>query len=251
MNINRCDFRTRLFSASYLILATTALLGPPPTSAQPIPTFLTEQGGEDLTNSNLGQSALAIQRTCGQLIGLNAQDPLTGSPLELFLRCGELVHTADSLNPSPIGLPRTLGYSDPDELLAGLQQVNGEEAQAAANMAQNASYDQFSSIAARLGALRGATSASVTSVAATGTEFMFGSGGGAAADDAGLAFGPWGWFFRGTFTTGDRDPSNPTAFIGEENGFDFDQYGLTIGIDHISESSRSPPAPAFIARAAA
>lgn len=234
MKITPCGFRTRLFSAFSLILAAAALLGPPPASAQPIPTFLTEQGGEALTNSNLGQSALAIQRTCAQLIGLNAIDPLTGSPLELFLRCGELVHTADSLNPSPIGLPRTLGYSDPDELLAGFQQVNGEEVQATANMAQNASYDQFSSIAARLGALRGVTSASVTSVAATGTEFMFGSGGGAAADDAGLAFGPWGWFFRATFTTGDRDPSNPTAFIGEENGFDFDQYGLTIGIDHLS-----------------
>ncbi len=96
MNITPCGFRTRLFPAFSLILAAAALLGPPPASAQaPIPTLLTEQGGADLTNSNLGQSALAIQRTCAQLIGLNAQGPLTGSPLELFLRCGELVHTAD------------------------------------------------------------------------------------------------------------------------------------------------------------
>jgi outer membrane autotransporter protein len=65
---------------------------------------------------------------------------------------------------------------------------------------------------------------------------MFGSGGGAAAD-AGAPFGPWGWFFRGTYTTGDRDPSNPTLFSGQENGFEFDQYGLTIGIDHMSGSS--------------
>jgi len=65
---------------------------------------------------------------------------------------------------------------------------------------------------------------------------MFGTGGGAAAD-AGAPFGPWGWFFRGTYTTGDRDPSNPTSFLGQENGFDFDQYGLTIGIDHMSGSS--------------
>ncbi len=236
MKITPCGFRTRLFSAFSLLLVAAALLGPAPASAQPIPTFLTEQGGADLTNSNLGQSALAIQRTCAQLIGLNAQDPLTGSPLELFLRCGELVHTADSLNGNPVGLPRTLGYTDADELLAGFQQVNGEEAQAAANMAQNASNDQFSTIAARLGALRGATSASVTSVTANGADFMFGSGGGAAAD-AGAPFGPWGWFFRGTYTTGDRDPSNPTSFLGQENGFDFDQYGLTIGIDHMSGSS--------------
>ena len=152
MKITPGGFRTRLFSAFSLLLAAAALLGPPPASAQPIPTFLTEQGGADLTNSNLGQSELAIQSTCAELIGLNAIDPLTGSPLELFLRCGELVHTADSLNGNPIGLPRTLGYTDADELLAGFQQVNGEEAQAAANMAQNASNDQFSTIAARLGA---------------------------------------------------------------------------------------------------
>jgi uncharacterized protein with beta-barrel porin domain len=39
---------------------------------------------------------------------------------------------------------------------------------------------------------------------------------------------------RGTITTGDRDPSDSTSFNGAENGFDFDQYGLTFGIDHNS-----------------
>jgi uncharacterized protein with beta-barrel porin domain len=63
---------------------------------------------------------------------------------------------------------------------------------------------------------------------------MYGSGGGAAADDA--PFGPWGWFIRGTYTSGDRDPSDPDGFVGEENGFDFDQYGLTFGVDHSSGS---------------
>ena len=235
MKIQPCGFRRYLYSSFSLILATAALLGPP-ASAQPIPTFLNEQGGADLTNSNLGQSALAIQRTCGQLIALNLLAPLTGSSLELFQRCGELVHTSDSLNTVPVGLPRTLGYTDPDEMLAAFQQVNGEELQATANMAQNASNEQFSTIAARLGALRGATSASITSVTANGADMMFGSGGGAAAD-AGMPFGPWGWFFRGTYTTGERDPSNPTSFLGQENGFEFDQYGLTFGIDHISGSS--------------
>jgi outer membrane autotransporter protein len=66
---------------------------------------------------------------------------------------------------------------------------------------------------------------------------MFGSGGGAAADEAGMPFGPWGWFFRGTFTTGEKDPSNPTSFLGQEDGFDFDQVGVTIGIDHSSGTS--------------
>ena len=237
MKITPCGFRTRLFSACSLILAATALLAPPTASAQaPIPTFLTRVGGEDLTNSNLGLSAMAVQRTCGALIGLGFNDPAGTEPAhELFRRCNELVATANELN-GFTNLSRVLGYTDDDELLAAFQQVNGEEAQAAANMAQNASNEQFSTIAARLGALRGATSASVTSVTANGADFMFGSGGGAAAD-AGAPFGPWGWFFRGTYTTGDRDPSDPTSFLGQENGFDFDQYGLTIGIDHMSGSS--------------
>jgi len=234
MKITPCGFRTRLYSAFSLLLATAALFGPPPASAQPVQTFLMEQGGAELTNSNLGQSAIAVQLTCLELIPLSGGLPAPGA--ELFARCGELVHTADSLNGSPAGLPRTLGYTDPDELLAAFQQVNGEEIQATANMAQTASNDQFSTIAARLGALRGATSASVTSVTANGADIMYGSGGGAAAD-AGAPFGPWGWFFRGTYTTGDRDPSNPTSFVGQENGFEFDQYGLTIGIDHLSGSS--------------
>ena len=236
MKIILCGFRTRLFFAGSLILATATLLGPPPASAQPIPTFLTEQGGADLTNSNLGQSALAIQRTCLELIDIGENNTGGMQPEhELWRRCNELVATANDFN-GFTNLSRILGYTEENELLAAFQQVNGEESQAAANMAQNASYDQFSSIGARLGALRGATSASVSSVAANGAQFMFGSGGGAAAD-AGAPFGPWGWFFRGTYTTGDRDPSDPTSFLGQENGFDFDQYGLTIGIDHMSGSS--------------
>ncbi len=236
MKITPCGFRTRLFSAFSLILAAAALLGPSPASAQPIPTFLNNQSDPLLTDSNLGQSALAIQRTCLELIDIG--ENITGGiqpEHELWRRCNELVATANELN-GFTNLSRVLGYTDDDELLAAFQQVNGEEIQATANMAQNASNEQFSTIAARLGALRGATSASVTSVTANGADFMFGSGGGAAAD-AGAPFGPWGWFFRGTYTTGDRDPSNPTLFSGQENGFEFDQYGLTIGIDHMSGSS--------------
>ena len=41
---------------------------------------------------------------------------------------------------------RVLGYTDDDELLAALQQVNGEELQASANLSQTASYDQLSTI---------------------------------------------------------------------------------------------------------
>ena len=236
MRINRCGFRTNLSSAFSLLLAAAAVLGSPLAVAQPVQTFLMEQGGVELTNSNLGQSAIAVQLTCLELIPLSGE--LTAAGDELFARCGELVHTADNFNRDGSStLPRQLGYTDSEELLAAFQQVNGEEIQATANMSQNASNEQFSTIAARLGALRGVTSASLTSVTATGTDFMFGSGGGAAADDGSMPFGPWGWFFRGTYTTGERDPSDPTSFAGQENGFEFDQYGVTIGIDHSSGAS--------------
>ncbi|MBT8080076.1 MAG: autotransporter outer membrane beta-barrel domain-containing protein [Gammaproteobacteria bacterium] len=177
-------------------------------------------------------SGWAVNRICLELVELSSSGPLDQAPQELFNRCGELVFTSDSLNGGT--LPNALGYERDDDLLAALQQVNGEEAQAAASFSQNASYEQFSNIAARLGALRGTTGASVTSVAANGAEMMFGSGGGAAADSP---FGPWGWFIRGSYVTGDRDPSNRSNFTGAENGFDFDQYGITVGIDRYSGST--------------
>ena len=240
MKIIPCGFRTRLFSAFSLILAAAALLGPSPASGQsPIQIFLTgggTTGRSDLTDTNVGRSALAIQKTCGLLGARGGPNLMDPNELELWQRCNELVATADNFNGGTT-FGRFLGYTEPNELLAAFQQVNGEEVQALANMAHDASYNQFSIIAARLAALRGATSTSIASVTAYGADLMYGTGGGAAADDTGLPFGSWGWFFRGSYTTGDKDASDPTGFTGEENGFEFDQYGLTIGIDHMSGSS--------------
>lgn len=228
--------RLQLVSIASALLAVVTIFGPSASMAQPVPEFLTRVGGEALTNSNLGQSAIAVQKTCGVLAGLNREDPLSGSPLELFRRCNELVATANDLNGNLPGSPltRTLAYSDDDELLAAFQQVNGEEVQAGGRMAQSASHEQFSNIGARLGALRGASSTSLGSVAANDGAFLYGSGGGAAADD--MPFGPWGWFVRGTYASGDRDAQDLSAFAAE-NGFDFEQYGVTLGIDRMSGPS--------------
>ncbi len=241
MTINSRDGAARSLSISAVIAVLAISLGPSAALGQtPVDNFLLEQGQEALRSSNLGRSALAIQFTCFELIDLNTNTGgVTGSTLELFQRCSELVTTANSLTaaPNPAATGLELGYTNPTEMLAAFQQVNGEELQASASMAQTASNEQFSSIAARLGALRGATSTSVASLTAAGTEFMFGSGGGASADDAGMPFGPWGWFVRGTFTTGERDPSDPNSFVGQEDGFEFDQYGVTVGIDRSSGAS--------------
>ena len=224
--------RMNIFSTVSLFVALGCILAPQAATAQPIPTFI---NGLELGDTNIGRSAIAVQRTCKELIdtGFNADPSATTSGAELWRRCNELVATANSIN-TGTQAGRTLGYTADEDLLAAFQQVNGEETMAQSSLAQNGTYEQFSSVGARLGALRGASSASVTSVAANGTDFMYGSGGGAAADDA--PFGPWGWFIRGTYASGDRDPSDPNGFVGEENGFDFDQYGLTLGVDHTSGS---------------
>ena len=197
----------------------------------PIPEFIQEQG---LTDTNIGRAAIGVQVTCAQLIAIGAnQLDGAGQENELWRRCNELVVTAAERNTGTAPNARTLSYSTDEELLAAFQQVNGEEVQASANLSQTASYDQFSTIGARLEALRGGSSASVTSVAANSADFMYGSGGGAAADSA-MPFGPWGWFLRGTYTSGERDPSEAAGFAGQENGFDYTQYGFTVGIDRRS-----------------
>lgn len=220
---------SKIVYAFSLVLAFGCTLVPQAATAQNIPAFIDGLGLED---TNTGRAAKAIQRTCGELIQTGFVST-TGASAgnELWRRCNELVATAQGLTSGT--LTRTLGYTENEDLLAAFQQVNGEETLAQSSLAQNGSYEQFSSIGARLGALRGASSASVTSVAANGSEFMYGSGGGAAAD---APFSPWGWFIRGTYTSGDRDPSDPNGFVGEEDGFDFDQYGMTFGVDHSSGS---------------
>ena len=220
----------KIVYAFSLFVALGCILAPHAATAQNIPAFI---NGLDLANTNTGRSAIAIQRTCGELIQTGFVSTVgTSSGNELWRRCNELVATAQGLTSGPA--VRTLGYTQDEDLLAAFQQVNGEETLSQSSLAQNGTYEQFSALGARLGALRGASSASVTSVAANSADFMYGSGGGAAADDA--PFGPWGWFIRGAYTSGDRDPSNPNGLVQEENGFEFDQYGVTFGVDHSSGS---------------
>jgi outer membrane autotransporter protein len=236
MKIETRLFRVSLLSSAPMLLIMASLFGMSDASAQtPVEDFLSNYSDPTVQNSNLGRSAVAIQYTCLELVPSGGGPSATSQ--ELFARCGELVGTADVFNPGPdLGLP-SLGYTDQDELLAAFQQVNGEETQSQSNMALNASNEQFSIVAARLAAIRGAGSASIASVAGNNADFMYGYGGGAAADDPNAPFGPWGWFVRGVYTSGDRDPTSPTSLSSAENGFDFDQYGLTVGIDYVTGAS--------------
>ena len=51
--------RVKLASVVSVLLTVVPLFGPSLASAQPVPAFLDRVGGSSLTNSNLGQSAIA------------------------------------------------------------------------------------------------------------------------------------------------------------------------------------------------
>jgi hypothetical protein len=188
--------------------------------------------------------ASAVAAICPRLIAEGGFG-LTGPELDLFSRCGEMIHTACDLNNDPTCLTaRSLGIPE-DELLAALQQVWGEELHGNSSLTKRLTNGQFSNIAGRMNALRlggasGAIGGRVASVLPEedphrGSPTYGGvsldsrglTGGGAAAEVAGSR---WGWFLEGSFNTGDRDST------AAENGFDFDSTSFSAGLDYLFDS---------------
>jgi len=192
---------------------------------------------------------IAVADMCPSLGGFG-QPP--GPQRDLFLRCNELIATACEFNglvdPAtgelvPCG--RSLELSDPEELLAALQQVWGEELHSNTTVTTRVTNGQFSNIAGRMNALRlgaasGAMGGRVASVAPdsdtergspgynmVSLDSRSLSGGGAAGDVAGSRVG---WFLEGSFNTGDRDQT------ANENGFDFDSTSFTLGLDYLFDA---------------
>lgn len=199
-------------------------------------------GATELQQS-IGQ---AVQVMCGGLAGQGGFQFPQAQGQELFARCNELVSTADDLNPGDGRFTRSLGYTDPDDLLAALQQVWGEEQHSNGDLTTQVTSGQFSNIAGRLNALRvGAASAGLggrlaavepyetapVSVAqrdfGTSSETLTGGG---AAGDADIAGSRWGWFLEGSYNTGDRDQTV------NENAFDFDAGSFTAGVDYLMDN---------------
>ena len=190
----------------------------------------------------------AVADMCPHLGGFGS----TGAQNDLFLRCNELIATAcefngtvDPVTGEPVPCGRSLELSDPNELLAALQEVWGEELHSNSTLTTRATNGQFSNIAGRLNAMRlggasGAIGGRVASVAPD-TDTHRGSpgygvvsldsrtlsGGAAAGDVAGSRFG---WFLEGTYNKGDRDQT------ANENGFDFDSTSFTLGLDYLFDA---------------
>jgi len=248
-------------TATLAFVFSSALLGSGIASAQRAPGPLDQYLAESESDTPLQFSVgTAIQGTCQALAAIGGSQIPDPAQRDLFLRCNEIVQTASELNGSQTPPPRSLGFTDA-QLAQTLQQYAGEEIAALADLAARAPSGQFSNIAGRLNALRlGAGSVGararvaglVTPDRAAREPRAFGpatdqlprslrnsvlphysllsaaqvEGAAAPAAAAPAVESPWGWFTEATYGFGDRDPTV------NEDGFDFDSYSATLGIDY-------------------
>jgi outer membrane lipase/esterase len=177
----------------------------------------------DFGQNQLQQSTgTAVQTTCGKMIPIAST--LVGNQKELFARCGELVQTGNDLTPSdPGGTGNSLAISE-DELALALQNVAPEETEAMGAGLTDASQDQLAGLQDRLQFIRtGSSTLPLAGIHWSGEDL---TGGTAGAD----GFSRLGAFITGVYGTGDKGETNKQN--GVENGFDYDAYGFTAGLDY-------------------
>ncbi len=188
-------------------------------------------GGRPVQTGLQSTTGVAVQAVCGNFV---ATAPTNALQQDLFDRCREMVHGANSID----GIPPngdSIGLADP-ELAAALQQLASEEIATPRTMATETSTNQLSTLGARLTALRaGATGFAASGLGFAGAEQTLGAetlglipragerGGAAAADEA---FSRLSGFINGVVSSGDKDATD------REDGFDFDTVGITLGVDY-------------------
>jgi outer membrane autotransporter protein len=163
------------------------------------------------------------------------QGACTGDVFRVFAQTRELVHNANELTGDgptafSLGLDRQrLGFA--------LRWTAAEELAAQGNAATQFSGSQLNSLAARLSALRfGARGFRVVANDADGDQWLASTGaapvgGGASADDIGLAK-RWGGFIDGSFGYGRQDDTTRLTIPGSEDAFDYDGLDVTGGLDY-------------------
>jgi uncharacterized protein with beta-barrel porin domain len=236
MKITKSIFLLLILAVGFLPVITHAQINP----NNPLVIFVDNTSG---TTALQREVAYAVADVCPSLGG-----PLqpAGPQRDLFERCNEMIATACEFNdPTNPNCGRSLELSDPNELLAALQQVWGEELHSNSTLTTRVTNGQFSNIAGRMNALRlgaasGAFGGRVASVAPdaepdraspgygmVSLDSRTASGGGAAGDVAGSRIG---WFLEGSFNTGDRDQT------AAEDGFDFDSTSFSVGLDYLFDA---------------
>ena len=169
------------------------------------------------------------------LISDPGQGACTGEVFRVFTQTRELVHNANELTgEGPTGF--SLGL-DRQRLGFALRWTAAEELAAQGSAATRFSGSQLNSLAARLSALRfGARGFRVVATEVGGEQWLASSGvaplgGGASADDIGLAK-RWGGFIDGSFGYGSQDDTTQLTVPGSENAFDYDGLDVTAGLDY-------------------
>lgn len=136
---------------------------------------------------------------------------------QLGMRCAELVFSADQETLDP-DLLLQLGIGDA-EIANALQQVVPEETEIMGSGATDTMHDQMNNVESRLQIIRtGSSTLPIAGIHINGQTLT----GGAAGD----GFSRLGIFINGDYGTGEKDATF------NENGFDFDSYGITAGIDY-------------------
>ncbi len=168
-------------------------------------------------------AAAAIDSACPALFVM--QDSLDAPSSDLLARCSEIVGAVSD---------------DPNGVARVLDNLTTEESASQGAVATETNVTQVRNVKARMLALRQGS----TGIDATGLVMRSGDtslpvsafssfmqndadvSGGGSPD-----FGPWGFFINGRFTTGEKDSTST------EVGFDFDSYGITLGVDYRVNSS--------------
>ena len=206
-------------------------------SAGPVGDAIGNQGGSQ-ASVNAGN---AIHVTCQGFIDLTANGgTLNDTQTDLFGRCGDMVNTSLAYAGTGNGNFYSLDLGNPDELFGVLRQFSGEENSSQGRYATEGSVGQFASLSGRLSAIRRGARTSGLAVNLQGIDVLAKTGddssqlapnlvgGNAGSADADTG---WAWFGNVDYGFGDRDSSQ------NENGYDSDSYGFTIGADYVPSDS--------------
>ncbi len=193
-----------------------------------------EQGG----SKTLVNAGNAIQSTCKSL-AMAGGTSLAGPQQDLFFRCNEMV-TTFALGPPNNPTANSYGYVDPTSQNNAVRQFSGEEASSQRRLGKSGSNAQFAGVAARMDAIRQGARSTTSGLAMNldGINLLANPDNGArglpqiggAAGDAGDADIGWAWFgnVNGGYANRDRSPN--------EDGYDSNFYGGTLGIDYAFDS---------------
>ncbi|MCW8091157.1 autotransporter outer membrane beta-barrel domain-containing protein [Alteromonas sp. ASW11-130] len=188
---------------------------------------------ENLPLGSIGQTDLqqrmgnAVQTVCMGFLG-SSRAPTSPQQLDLFSRCGEMVHTANRILGS-VNAPTSKDLGVNKATLASyLQQVAGEEAAAQSNVVTEAMMGQSVVVADRLSSFMN-TMSGIARVNHnyTGGSQDFNALGIGASSDALIQNQRWGVFGSLKSGMGDKDTTD------REDGFELDDYQVLVGVDYI------------------